>query len=372
MISVKKVIFVIVAIAMVLSFLFLKKEEAPKPISPEEFKEATIDIMRRRVELTESPDILIDNLPASAWVLAQKNDKYALVADYLLDYDIVLEVATAREKQEGTIKVTVGNTGYELPSPDTLLSYVFYSFYSLCPYRVVLQYVPGENTDIAHWVKTFRNVGSVVGGTADGSRLYIQNGNVKAIIYIQNDKTVFVEVHIWSENKRKIDAVKSDLLRNLKGLAGNAVSRGDWVFRSPWAVPGEWINSQIPLGSAVKYITNDYSYTAPSMPLHGEFVMWNGYLVEINLFFTKPEWIKASPVILEWFGLHSEAQETVTEDSFRIKVSYDDDIVAFSVRDDRLTEVFAYMQELNKSNNYGMIRQAVVENIKGDEDGKGQ
>jgi len=368
----KKIIFIAIAIVVMSVFLFLKKEEVHPPISPEEFREAAIDAMRRRAELTESPDILINNFPASAWVLAKKNDKYALMADYLLDHDIVFEAAATKEKLKGTIKITIDNANYELPQPDTVLSYVFYSFYSMCPYRVILQYVPGENTDIAHWVKTFRNVGSIVGGSADGSRLYIQNGNVKVIIYIQNDKTVFVEVHIWSENKRKIDAVKSDLLRNLKGLAGNAISRGDWVFRSPWAVPGEWINSQIPLGSAVKYITNDYSYTAPAMPLHGEFVMWNGYLVEINLFFTKPEWIKASPVILEWFGLHSEAQETVTEDSFRIKVSYDDDVVAFSVRDDRLTEVFAYMQELNKSNNYGMIRQAVVENVKGDEDGKGQ
>ena len=370
----KKIILVVVAIAIaaVSVFLFLKKEETPKPISPEAFREAIVDAMRRRAELTGSPDILIDNLPASAWVLAKKNDKYTLAVDYPFDHEMIFEAATAKEKPKGKIKIAVGNVNYELPQPDAVLSYVFYSFYSMCPYRVVLQYTPGENTDIAHWVKTFQNIGNVVGGSADGSRLYIQNGNVKVIIYVQNDKTTLVEVHVWSENKNKIDALKSDLLKNLKGLAGDTVFCGDWVFRSPWAVPGEWINFQTPLGTAIKYITNDYSYTVSAMPLHGEFVTWNGYLIEVNLYFTKFEWIKAAPVILEWFGLHSEVGETVTKDNFRIRIAYDDNIVSLSVRDDRLTEVFAYMQELNKSNNYGMIRQAVIENVKGDKDGKGQ
>lgn len=343
----KKVFLVIALICLVFVscrlFLFKEKKET---ITDEEIKNLTMSVIRQRLETSFTPDILVEDLPASAWLLSQEYENCELKGDYRLGYDISLEISDFKETS-GNLNLFVRDKFYELPFPDRIITKVHYSFYSLCPYEVALLY-DGKGKDLIEWAKIFKDI-AVVAGSPDGRELYGASEDSRLIYRMEGEKVKEIEIVFYSAFKGKIELLKKTLIENLR-LISREVRAGDWVLRSQWNVPNSWIERREDFEDFSRIQLKDFSFSLSVPLLKGEIVLWNGYFVEGVLYFTYDNWRKASD-IKSWFGLPEVS----------IEESRDGDLVEVRISDKLLKDIFSYIQQLINSNNCDILRKTILE-----------
>lgn len=320
-------------------FTFFREEEI---IDEKNFTETVKSVVRQRMETDFVPDVLFDDYPASAWLFAQKHGYKTY--DILLGYDSILEVAIG--KGDGSFTVFYPGGSCELPLPDRVVSRVHYSLYALCPYEVSLIY-NGNNKELTEWTAVFKDF-PVAAGSPDGRELYGTNGSVRIIYRLNENKVENVEITFYSNNGGKIKALKKKVLDVLFSL--KPIRAGDWIFRSSWSVPNEWVDVRSDVGEFTYLQLRDFSFSDDLPMLKGEIVLWNGYFVEGKLYFTHDVFRKAS---LDF----SVPEVTVRE-------SREDNIVTVTISDGLLKDVYSYLQNLINSNNYDILRKTFLERMK--------
>ena len=342
MVIMKKImLYVGVAVLVVCTcfFAFFREEEI---FDEKRFTETVKSVVRQRMETDFVPDVLFDDYPASAWLFAQKYGYKTY--DILLGYDSLLEVASG--KGDGSFTVFYPSGSCELPLPDRVVSRVHYSLYALCPYEVSLIY-NGNNKELTEWTAVFKDF-PVAAGSPDGRELYGTNGSARILYRLKDGAVNAVELTFYSDNGRKIKALKKKVLDVLSSL--KPIRAGDWIFRSSWSVPNEWVDVRSDVGEFTYLQLRDFSFSDDLPMLKGEIVLWNGYFVEGKLYFTHDVFRKAS--------LDFSAPEVT------VRESREDNIVTVTISDGLLKDVYSYLQNLINSNNYDILRKTFLERMK--------
>ncbi len=322
-------------------FLFRPTE---KPFDASTFKDLVVKAMHQRSEADFVPDIIIDDFPASAWLFAKKYEYN--ITDIPLGWDFTLEIAEKKEGKEGTIAIYSGDKLYELPFPDRLVSRVHYSFYTMCPMEVSLYYT--EKKKLTEWASVFKDI-SVVAGSMDGRELYGAKDNVRIKYTVEDEDATQVEITFFSKHRGKIKFVKKEVMDALYSL--DAIQAGDWLLRSQWNVPNEWIDSRINFEEISRVYLTDFSWSLSAPLLRGEIVLWNGCFIEGVLYFTYDNWLKVQNIV-DWFNI-PEVQFSSRRDG---------DIVEVQISDVLMKDIFSYLQLLD-SGFYGKIRETYLERM---------
>lgn len=342
----KKVLFAVVPIICIAALLFFFLNKKEPIVTEDELKKLALEVTRQRLESSFVPDILIDDLPASAWLLSHMIENCEFRADIRLNYDIALEVSEFTNKEED-LTVFIRNKIYELPCPDVVVSKVYYSFYSMCPYEVAFLY-NGEDKSLVEWAKIFKDV-AVVAGSPDGRELYGASEDSRIVYRMDEEKVKEIEITFFSSAKGQIESLKKSLLDDLR-LFSRKVDAGEWVLRSHWNIPNSWIEEQTNFEDYSRIYLKDYSFSFSVPILKGEVVLWNGYFVEGILYFTYDNWKKVSG-IKSWFDI---PEVSFTE-------SRDGELMKIEISDKLLKDIFSYIQQLINSSNCDILRKTILE-----------
>ena len=337
--NMKKILVGIGIILVVVGcFFFFRREE--KPFDEAAFKDLVVKMARQRVETDFVPDIVIDDFPASAWLFAKKYGYE--VTDVPVGYDAVLEVAEG--KREGTIKIYSGDKLYELPFPDRLVSRTHYSFYTICPMEVSLYYT--EKKSLVEWAEVFKDI-SVVAGSPDGRELFGVNENARIKYTMDGDTVSEVEVTFYSQHRNKIKSAKKAVMDAI--FLMNPIRAGDWLLRSQWNVPNEWVDWRVSFEEITHVYLKDFSWTFSVPLLRGEIVLWNGCFVEGVLYFTYDSW-KQVEAMESWFR------------DVQFSLSRNGDIVEVKISDELMKDIFSYLGLINSGFN-DKLRETYLERM---------
>lgn len=338
----KKVVLLLIGIGIVLYFCIFLLRPTEKPFDEAAFKDLVMKTTRQRAEADFVPDIVIDDFPASAWLFAQKYGYKT--TDVLLGWDFMLEIAEG--KKEGKMTVYSGDNFFELPFPDRLVSRTHYSFYTICPMEVSLYYT--EKKSLVEWAEVFKDI-SVVAGSPDGRELYGARDNVRIKYTMDGEDVSEVEVTFYSQHRSKFKVVKKEVMDALYLM--NPIRAGDWLLRSQWNVPNEWVDRRMSFEEITRVHLKDFSWSLSVPLLKGEIVLWNGCFVEGVLYFTYDNW-KRAETMADWFRFAG----------VQFSVSRSGDIVEVKISDELMKDIFSYLGLLN-SNNYDKLRKTFLERM---------
>lgn len=334
----KKAVLLFTGIVLCVGIFLLQSKE--KPFDEASFSDLVMKVARQRMETDFVPDIVINDFPASAWLFAKK---YGYdVTDVPVEYDSVLEIAEG--KAEGTMTIYSGDKLYEIPFPDRIVSRTHYSFYTMCPMEVSLYY--SERKSLVEWAGIFKDI-SVVAGSPDGRELYGSKDNVRIKYSMDGDAVSEVEITFYSRHRSKIKSMKKEVADAIFSM--DAIRAGDWVLRSQWHVPNEWMVRSTSFEEITHVYLKDFSWSLSVPLLKGEIVLWNGCFIEGALYFTYDGW-KQAESMTEWFNI-PEVQ---------FSRSRDGDIVEVKISDKLMKEILSYIGLLN-SNSYDTLRKTFLE-----------
>jgi len=335
-----KTILLFIGIGILVGFFFLWPTK--QPFDESVFKNLVVGAMQQRAEINFVPDIIIDDLPASAWLFAKKHEYN--ITDIPLGWDFVLEIAEG--KKEGKMKIYADDKFYELPFPDKLVSRVHYSFYTICPMEVTLYY--NEKKSLAEWASVFKDV-PVVAGSVNERELYGAKDNVRIKYTVEGEDVTQVEATFFSRHRGKIKSIKKEVMDMLYSM--DAIQAGDWLLRSQWNIPNEWVDSRINFEEISRVYLTDFSWSLSAPLLSGEIVFWNGCFIEGVLYFTYDNWLLAQN-IAEWFNI-PEVQFSYNRDG---------DIVKVRISDVLMKDIFSYLHLLD-SGFYDKLRKTYLERM---------
>lgn len=338
----KKVVLLLIGIGIVSCLCFFLLRPTEKPFNEAAFKDLVVKTARQRAETDFVPDIIIDDFPASAWLFAQKYGYKA--TDIPLEWDFMLEIAEG--KKEGVMTIYSNGKLYELPFPDRLVSRTHYSFYTICPMEVSLFY--NEKKSLIEWVEVFKDI-SVVAGSLDGRELYGAKDNVRIKYTVDGEEVLEVEVTFYSQHRDKLKSIKKEVMDALYSM--DAIRAGDWLLRSQWNVPNEWVDRRMSFEEITRVYLKDFSWSLSAPLLKGEIVLWNGCFVEGVLYFTYDNW-KQAEGMADWFRATG----------VQFSTSRDGDIVEVKISDELMKDIFSYLGLLN-SNNYDKLRKTFLERM---------
>lgn len=337
----KKIVLLLIGVGIISFLCFFSFRSTKEPFDETTFKNLIMKTMYQRAEADFVPDIIIDDFPASAWLFAKKYEYKA--TEVLLGWDSVLEIAEG--KGEGTMTIYLGEELYQLPFPSVLISRTHYSFYTICPMEVSLFY--NEKKSLTEWVGIFKDI-PIMASSVDGKELWGAKDNIRIKYTLNGEDVSGIEVTFYSQHRSKFKAIKKEMMNALYSMT--PIRAGDWLLRSQWNVPNEWVDSRIDFEEISRIYLKDFSWSLSVPLLKGEIVLWNGYFIEGVLYFTYDNWRQAED-IANWFQ------------DIQFSVSRSGDVIEVKISDELMKDVFSYLGLLN-SDNYDKLRKTFLEGMK--------
>jgi hypothetical protein len=338
----------------------------------ERAEEARRAVLANMFRLDATPDILIDGVAASPWLLSERfPDKYFFMTDVIYGASpIRLEsVRTLSKNVSGdwSISYLGGESPLRIATqtpPDMVESLVLYRagvgpvpLSTRCVWEV-----SSSEGEIDPWRTLFEESAKLrvraVRAFRDGEAtiFFAGEGGARGWLTLRGGRVVQAEISLRSGAYDALKPVLAEGQTKAESVLGEPVRLGDWTWRLRTVPPLVWIAGIVQTKGGVEYLLSEWTRRSLPQPVHAKAEYRSDVLFRLELWFDETDWKKgvaeeiggwfgrtgAEALLPAWQGSVSgiEADISRYESSALVRVTIRDTIaVAASMIEDPFTEV---------------------------------